>query len=565
MPIEVVLEPRVRQLDPGESGLIPPPWPSSIRWRPSAQVDQWKSLQILSDQNGSLLVFDADSGRHKAHLTATPSDGQRVPGGWIAILCTQPFQANGENAHPFGENAYALYCAPSASLLIRQGGRTIKADVDPRPRLQVDASKIARHADGWLLASPTRVRLTGDLGGLEDRLEIKVEHPAMAQSRRSRVSRLPDGKFTAPLDQLPRDGRFGMAKISVHVKNQNRALYRYRFWYWPSLRGLLHNGIFDAKTIPANLSETFLEYITTSSDGRLCMNRYRDVPYLRAVLAFSVDKSIVSFAIRPKGVSLFVRTSMGEETPMAIGSRLEIKQDRLASHVVIRCPHQSAAIDCKGEIITDPFDMFGLWHRSFAALSTPGANNVVRLLPKGPEEEAVDLFRIGPDPEQRQSTVPESRSRDSDGHCKFETTIAVTATSPGQRISRFTAMVVTGNCDGRLGYGTDTGKSPAVAVRKATQRAYSAMATVQRQQNTIPNPVEGNFGDAYVMLKPAAPGTGIEVANPIRAIVKAAGISDVRGQTKGSLGAMELTRAAFAALRKLVDHDESTTDVRIWG
>lgn len=563
LPITVEIGPHGMQLEPGESHIIPPPWPSSARWCPSAQVGQWKSLPIFSDQRGSLLVFDGDSGRHKGQVTVAPSNGQHVPAGSIAILSTQQFEANGESAYPLGDRAYALFLDVSASLLLRHGDITIMADVDARPRLEVDGTKIARNADGWLLAAPTIVRLRGDLGGLGDRLETKVEHPAMGESRRTPVLRMPDGDLAAPLDQLPQDGHFGMARISVHAKNQNRALYRYRFWYWPSLRELCDDGVFDAKLIPPNVAHASLEHIHLGSDGRLHMSG--DAPYLRARLAFAVDESIISFSFPPPGVSMFVRTSAGEETAIAIGSRLEITQDRLASHVVIRCSDQSAAIDCKGEIISDPFDKFGLWHRSFAALSTPGPNDLVRLLPRGNEEEAHELFRVGPNPEQLQTTTPTSRSSDSDRQSRFEKLIAIKATPAGTPTSGFTAMVVTGDRDGRVGYGTGTGNAPAVAIRKATQRSRLAMVTVTRHRNTIPHHVEGNFRDAYVVLEPAAPGTGIAIAHPVRAVLDGAGISDVRGEARGSQSAMDLTRAAFAALGMFENHHESSAEHRTRG
>jgi len=316
---------------------------------------------------------------------------------------------------------------------------------------------------------------------------------------------------------------------------------------------LRDDGVFDAVSIPANLDDANLTHATMDSDGRLSLRK--DIPYLQARIAFAVEGRVISFTFPPPGVSMFVRTSVGEESALAIGTRLEITGDRLASHVVVRCPDRSAAIDCRGDIIRHPFDRFGLWRRAFAALNVPGKHNVVRLLHGGREEGARELFRVGPDREHPAGSSPGVGLRDLYGQRTFEKLIAVEG-SQGGGSSRtcFTALVVAGDRDGRVGYGIGSGDRPAAAIRKGTQRAHRAMVLVRRRRNTIPHRVEGKFGDTCVVLEPAAPGTGVVVGHPVGTLLEGAGIIDVRAESRGSERAMDVVRAAFAALDTITDH-----------
>ena len=560
VPNSVEIGTRVVDLGTGESAVLPRPWPLHVRWRPSVQDAGWKSVPIFSDPQCGILVFDGDSGSQKGELKPAGGNEQRVPGGEIALVSTQPFQADGVNALPHGDGVFILFCCPTTTLQIRQGDTSFRAAVDPRPHLEVDGLKVARNADGWLLAEPGNVRLRGELSGASARLEIRVEHPGMAQSRRVSVREVQGWGLVAHLDCLPRHGPFGLARVSVHVRNQNRALYRHRFWYWPSLKNLQDDGVFDAVSIPDNLAGKFVDHVTIDSAGRLCLRQ--NEPYLRACIAFKVDRQVVRFTFPPPGVSMFVRTSTGEESPLAIGARLEVARDQFASHVVVRCPDQSSAIDCMGEVFHQPFDKFGLWRRSFAALSRVGAHNVVSLIPDGRPHEARDLFRVGPDPKPSlgSSTLGGSLSVDDRG--AFEKLISVSSLKSGRHSCRlsYTALVLAGNRDGRVGYGVGTGNCPAAAMRMGAYRAQRAVVSVPRCGNTIPTAVEGAFNETSVMLEPAPPGTGIVVRGPVRTVMEGAGISDVRGELRGAQSAMDVVRAVFAALSKLADHDESPPD-----
>ena len=582
-------------LRPQESSVLSPPWPNLVHWRTSDHKVDWRFMPLFSDPRASILLFDGDSGRLKGELNPAPRSTQRVPTGSISLVSKRPFKANGEDAYQLGEDAYVLYPEPSTTLCINQENASYNAQVDPRLRLEVDGYKVAHHAEGLLLAEPRSVFVRGDVSGLEDNLEIELESGANG-IRRAPVMKS-SGNLVAPLC-LPACGPFEKVRISLHVKDQRRALYRHGFWYWPSLRGLCDGAVFDAVSIPENLATADLEYIASEPNGRLTLRK--DVPYLRAILAFSVDLRVVSFAFPPPGVSMFVRTSSGDECPLSTGIRLRIKQDQYASHLIVRYPYQ-ADIDFKGNIIPQPFDKFGLWRKSFAALDERGSYNVVRLLPQSRPQDALVLVQIEPDPAEdcpaaglqklddgsapiikkhrlnkhrkESLLVPPSRRRDGvlrDDNIKphgliqeivyVNRTLEVTNGSP--RYS-FSVLMVVGDRNGHVGYGFGRGYYHDDTVRKSTTRARRNMTPVPRRGNTISDLVNGSFNGVRLQLIPAAPGTGIVVRSrlgepvtrairPVRAVMKAAEISDLKCVTHGEQNAMSVLRAVFNGFSTLM-------------
>ena len=397
--LELEIGARTSRLDPGESRILTPPWPRQVRWRTAAQNDSWRIRGFFTDSSTGILVFDGESGRQKDSLN-THDNTQRVPGGSIALVSMQPFEANGEPAYQLAQDAYALFCDVARTLHIEQGDTTFDAEADPRPRLEIDGAKVARRSDGWLLAEPKTVALRGALIGSEDRIEIRVEHPSMRESTRTPVRRAPTGALAASLN-LPEHGPFGVARVSVHLRNQDRALHQCRFWYWPSLKGL-QGSVFDAGSIPDNLAETDLAHMHKAPDGRLSL--HIDPPYLYARLAFTVGSATVSFNFPPPSISMLIRTSTGDESAFAIGARLQIRKEEYASHLVVRCPEADVTLDLRGQIITHPFDQFGLCRIPFAALASGGDHSDVRLMRSNSETPCV-LVHIDPTP-----NIPSPRS-----------------------------------------------------------------------------------------------------------------------------------------------------------
>ncbi len=122
----------------------------------------------------------------------------------------------------------------------------------------------------------------------------------------------------------------------------------------------------------------------------------------------------------------------------------------------------------------------------------------------------------------------------------------------GKRL-RFAALVVSGDGNGHIGIGLGKANEVPVAINKANAAAKKNLIEVPLIGTTIPYKVEAKFGAAYVMLKPAAPGTGIISGGSVRAVVEAAGIKDILTKSLGSSNRINTARATILALSQLKD------------
>src|SRR5215217_53421 len=120
----------------------------------------------------------------------------------------------------------------------------------------------------------------------------------------------------------------------------------------------------------------------------------------------------------------------------------------------------------------------------------------------------------------------------------------------GRRFS-FTALVVLGDGDGTVGVGYGKAKEVPAAIAKGVEEAKKSMFKVPRSQGTIPHPVQGEKAAGVVMLRPAAPGTGVIAGGPVRAVLECAGIHDVLSKSLGSSNALNIVGATVAALKIL--------------
>ncbi|KEX70362.1 30S ribosomal protein S5 [Listeria monocytogenes] len=126
----------------------------------------------------------------------------------------------------------------------------------------------------------------------------------------------------------------------------------------------------------------------------------------------------------------------------------------------------------------------------------------------------------------------------------------------GGRRFRFTALVVVGDKNGHVGFGTGKAQEVPDAIRKAVEDAKKNMVLVPTVDTTIPHTVVGHFGGGEILLKPASAGSGVTAGGPVRAVLELAGVADVSSKSLGSNTPINIVRATIDGIKQLKNAED---------
>ena len=132
----------------------------------------------------------------------------------------------------------------------------------------------------------------------------------------------------------------------------------------------------------------------------------------------------------------------------------------------------------------------------------------------------------------------------------------VSKTVKGGRVAKFTALMVVGDENGHVGYGLGKAAEVPEAIRKGIEDAKKNMVEISLKDTTIPHEVIGKFGAGSVLLKPAAPGTGIIAGKTVRAVLELAGVKNIRAKSLRSNNPTNVIKATFEGLKALRTPEE---------
>ena len=379
-----------RKLRGGQSWPLPTPWPTSIRWGFQEHSD---SIPIMpSDRH--ILAFDQETARLISQIDSARETEVLLDAREVILAAAASFVVDGEVAYEVGMGGFASHCALGMlPTIVEMTSRTLRIRVKPKPRIWVDSGSVAKGTKGHLLGQNSTLGIEfGDL--LENQFDL-----ALSVGTREFIEPI---EMSAPgcyavyvLSGLEENSpELVPIRAELRLRGSNRALVRYKAWFWPGLREFRDERIFDSDQVPVNFSGDHSRHITRSQSGQLCLGI--DAAYDKATLAFLVGHDRVDFEIPCPGVSLSFTDVEGRTVPLKIGETLIVRDEEKGGSLSVRCPDRLATLNVRGRAEPEAFKRTLTRLLSFADLLVPAPRDEISLEWSDRRHVPIILSRIVP-------------------------------------------------------------------------------------------------------------------------------------------------------------------------
>lgn len=379
-----------RKLRGGQNWPLPTPWPSSVAWGFQEHSD---FIPVMSSDR-HILAFDHETARLIGQIDSARDSEALLDAREVILAAAAPFTVDGEPAYEVGMGGFASHCAlGSLPTTIHIASQTLRIRVKPKPRIWIESGSVAKGSKGYLLGQNSALGVEfGDLRESEFDLALSVGAREFIEP-----IAMPAPNCHAVFDFSSLDENFTELvpiRAELRLRDSNRALVRYKAWFWPGLREFRDGQIFDSDQVPINFSGDHSRHITRSRSGQLCLDM--DAAYDKATLAFLVGHERVEFNLPRPGISLSYTDVEGHTFPLKIGESLILRDEEKGGSLSVRCPDGLAILNVRGRSEPEAFKRTATRVLSFADLLSPAPRDEISIEWADRRHAPIVLTRIVP-------------------------------------------------------------------------------------------------------------------------------------------------------------------------
>ncbi len=396
--VEVRSGERTRSIAAGRSWEIPSPWPERVTVSPVDSDDQsFTELHFLPTLQ-SIAFFDADSGVMIGSLTGG-GKAAAIDAREVAIASRCPFFANGKQSQQVANQAHILFLAMEDGVGVELGELRYTLTPPMRPKISLDATRIAMGSGGGLFTHPSILRVRFP-DGMPETATLSIAHPALPGPISVALA-----ESLEPIDLghlLPKVGPVGRLSMAITLGDGGRTIVRSSHWVWPGLTGL--DGFAFDGPVPANFVAGTSENI---AEGGYRLGLDASSEWTHARIAFDNEGRTISFTLARPGRSVSIVDDFGRERPHPMGGRITILPNS-AERLIIRTDEHSARLIIRGQTEESSFGLSGVRRIALSSLTQSGSDNRILYLPDGEIAGAEVIAELGLSTEPQDFTMKHS-------------------------------------------------------------------------------------------------------------------------------------------------------------